>query len=55
MTERGINPFLLRKMGFIPNKGIYHNANPHAGKKFILNIDIKDFFPSCKEKTFQIT
>jgi retron-type reverse transcriptase len=42
--------FFYFAKGFIPNKGIYHNANPHAGKKFILNIDIKDFFPSCKEK-----
>jgi hypothetical protein len=33
--------------GFIPGRNIVGNAQVHAGMKFILNIDIKDFFPSC--------
>jgi hypothetical protein len=34
--------------GFLPGRNIVDNANVHAGMKFILNVDIKDFFPSCK-------
>lgn len=34
--------------GFLPGRSIYDNARVHAGKKFILNVDIKDFFPSCR-------
>lgn len=33
--------------GFIPGLGIEDNARIHAKKKYILNIDIKDFFPNC--------
>lgn len=33
--------------GFIPGRSIYSNAQVHAGKKFLVNIDIKDFFPNC--------
>jgi len=33
-------------MGFIPGKSIKDNAARHAGKLFVLNIDLKDFFPS---------
>ncbi|WP_161796818.1 reverse transcriptase family protein [Halomonas sp. HG01] len=32
-------------------RSIYTNASPHAGKKNIILCDIKDFFPSIKEKT----
>lgn len=32
--------------GFVSNKNIITNASAHLGKKYILNIDIKDFFPS---------
>lgn len=42
--------YLYFAKGFVPNKGVLYNAKPHVGKKFILNIDIKDFFPSCKRK-----
>lgn len=28
------------------NLSIYTNANRHVGKKFVFNVDIKDFFPS---------
>lgn len=32
--------------GFIPGKSILNNASPHIGNKFILKMDIQDFFPS---------
>lgn len=35
--------------GFIKGRSILSNAEVHVGKKFILNIDLKDFFPSVSE------
>lgn len=32
--------------GFVKGRGIKSNARVHCGKKWIVNIDIKDFFPS---------
>lgn len=32
--------------GFILNKGIFTNAEKHVKKKYVLNIDLKDFFES---------
>jgi RNA-directed DNA polymerase len=32
--------------GFVPEKSIVSNAQPHARKKYVLNLDLKDFFPS---------
>lgn len=32
--------------GFVNRKGIVTNAKQHTGKNFVLNIDIKDFFPT---------
>ena len=32
--------------GFVLGKNIASNASIHVGKKFVFNIDIKDFFPS---------
>lgn len=32
--------------GFIPNRSVVTNAAMHVGKKYVYNIDIKDFFPS---------
>jgi RNA-directed DNA polymerase len=32
--------------GFIPEKSIIDNALPHIGKACVINLDIKDFFPS---------
>ena len=36
--------------GFHQNKSIITNAEKHAGKNWILNLDLKDFFPSITEK-----
>lgn len=33
-------------MGFIPGRSIKDNAVRHAGKHYVFNIDLKDFFPS---------
>ena len=32
--------------GFSPERSIVTNAYPHTGKKYVLNIDLQDFFPS---------
>jgi RNA-directed DNA polymerase len=32
--------------GFIPNRGIVTNALPHARRRLIANIDLRNFFPS---------
>ncbi len=32
--------------GFVKGISIYDNAFPHVGKELVINIDIKDFFPS---------
>lgn len=32
--------------GFVPGKSIVTNAIPHVGKDIVVNIDLKDFFPS---------
>lgn len=34
--------------GFVKNRNIVTNAMPHVGKGFVLNCDIKNFFPSVK-------
>jgi len=35
-------------VGFIPGKSIVDNATPHIGSKYLLKMDLKDFFPSIK-------
>lgn len=35
--------------GFVPGKNIANNAALHVGKAYVLNIDIKDFFPSVEQ------
>lgn len=35
--------------GFVQGKCIVDNANPHIGKNYIFNIDLKDFFPSINQ------
>lgn len=32
--------------GFLPEKNIVSNAQPHVGAKIVVNFDLKDFFPS---------
>lgn len=32
--------------GFVPKKSIVENADLHIGKRYVYNIDLKDFFPS---------
>lgn len=32
--------------GFIREQSILTNARPHAGKRYVLNVDLEDFFPS---------
>lgn len=32
--------------GFMKNKNILHNAKQHTKKRLVINIDLKDFFPS---------
>lgn len=36
-------------MGFALKKSVVHNAQLHMGQRYILNIDLKDFFPSIEE------
>ncbi|PXA74279.1 hypothetical protein DMC25_25720 [Caulobacter sp. D4A] len=35
--------------GFVANKSVKTNAQAHLRKRFILNLDLKDFFPSITE------
>ncbi len=35
--------------GFVPNKSVKSNAQAHLRKRYILNMDIKDFFPTITE------
>lgn len=51
--QRWILDNILSKMrisefanGFCPGKSILTNAVPHIGKECVINLDIKDFFPS---------
>lgn len=32
--------------GFVARRSIVTNAQPHQGKRFVLNVDLEDFFPS---------
>ena len=32
--------------GYVCKRSVCTNANPHTNKKVVLNVDIKDFFPS---------
>lgn len=43
-------PVSNRANGFVKGRGIKRNAQFHLDKRFILSIDIKDFFPSISQK-----
>ena len=43
-----VHGFVSAKGEMTRSLGIFSNALPHVNKEFILNIDIKDFFPSIK-------
>lgn len=54
-VQRYILKFILDKQptpsfatGFIKGKGIVHNARLHAGSRFLLNVDLEDFFGTVK-------
>ena len=36
--------------GFVPNRSVATNAKTHLGKRYVLNIDLADFFPSITRK-----
>jgi RNA-directed DNA polymerase len=38
--------------GFIPGRGIWTNARVHKKASYILNIDLKNFFPSIQRDSF---
>ena len=42
-------PVNERAQGFARGRGIRTNASYHLGKRYLLCIDIKDFFPSIKK------
>lgn len=51
LNKMYISPYA---MGFQKNRSIVTNANAHVGKKCVVNLDLKDFFPSVKlEKVFR--
>jgi RNA-directed DNA polymerase len=39
--------------GFVVRRSIVDNAKPHVGKQVVINVDLKDFFPSIKEDRVQ--
>ena len=32
--------------GFVPTRSIVTNAGPHVGTRLLINLDLKDFFPT---------
>jgi len=56
-TQRAILDELLSKLkpskyahGFVPSKSIVTNAVPHLGSAVVVNMDLKDFFPTIDYK-----
>ena len=55
--QRRVYHRLLKKLpvhdgatGFVPQRSIVDNARPHVGQTAVINIDLKDFFPSIKQE-----
>lgn len=53
--QRCLNVFLLEQFtphtaanGFVQGRSVLDNAKVHLGRKYVYNIDLKDFFPSVK-------
>jgi retron-type reverse transcriptase len=42
----GLIPVEPEAHGFVPGRSILTNASPHAGRAVVVNLDLKDFFPS---------
>lgn len=42
-------------MGFVPSKSVVDNAEKHVGKHYVLNTDLKDFFPSISKSRIWAT
>lgn len=40
--------------GFLLNRGIVRNATTHIGKRYLLNLDIKDFFPTITFRRIKV-
>lgn len=36
--------------GFVPNRSVKTNAEAHGRRRFVVNLDLKDFFPTITEK-----
>ncbi|MGE3819477.1 MAG: reverse transcriptase family protein, partial [Isosphaeraceae bacterium] len=52
-AQRWVLDMILRELdpepqahGFVPGRSITTNAAPHAGKAVVVNMDLRDFFPS---------
>jgi RNA-directed DNA polymerase len=45
-----VNGFVINPLKDVRSCNILANASPHAGKKYVLNVDLKDFFPSISAK-----
>lgn len=50
IKENILDKFLVSQYakGFVKGVSIYDNAFPHVGQELLINIDIKDFFPSIQ-------
>lgn len=56
MLQRKLAPLLDRLYrvrnpvhGFVPNRSIKSNAEAHIRRRYVVNLDLKDFFPSITE------
>ena len=42
----GVPPKKLLSHGFLRSRSIFTNASIHTNRQYVLNLDLKDFFPS---------